>query len=46
MAAEDVIELYRQHATSEQYHNEFKTDMDLQQLPSCKFASKILCFFG
>ena len=24
MAAEDVIELYRQHATSEQFHSEFK----------------------
>jgi hypothetical protein len=29
MAEEDVIELYRQHATSEQFHSEFKTDLDL-----------------
>jgi hypothetical protein len=31
MAAEDVIELYRQHANSEQFHSEFKTDLDLER---------------
>jgi len=39
MPAEDVIELYRQHATSEQFHSEFKTDLDLERLPSGKFAT-------
>jgi len=42
MAAEDVIELYRQHATSEQFHSEFKTDLDLERLPSGKFATNAL----
>lgn len=41
-AAEDVIELYRQHATSEQFHSEFKTDLDLERLPSGKFATNAL----
>ena len=42
IAAEDVIELYRQHATSEQFHSEFKTDLDLERLPSGKFATNAL----
>jgi hypothetical protein len=33
-----VIELYRQHATSEQFHSEFKTDLDLERLPTGKFS--------
>jgi hypothetical protein len=39
---EDVDELYRQHATSEQFHSEFKTDLDLERLPSGKFATNAL----
>jgi hypothetical protein len=39
---EEVIELYRQHATSEQFHSEFKTDLDLERLPSGKFATNAL----
>ncbi len=42
MEPEDVIELYRQHATSEQFHSEFKTDLDLERLPSGKFATNAL----
>ena len=42
MAAADVIELYRQHATPEQFHSEFKTDLDLERLPSGKFATNAL----
>ena len=38
----EVIELYRQHATSEQFHSEFKTDLDLERLPSGKFATNTL----
>ena len=34
MAPEEVIGLYREHATSEQFHSEFKTDLDLERLPS------------
>ena len=42
MEPEDIIELYRQHATSEQFHSEFKTDLDLERLPSGKFATNAL----
>lgn len=37
-----IIALYRDHATSEQYHSEFKTDLDLERLPSGKFDSNDL----
>ncbi len=41
---EVVIELYKQHATSEQFHSEFKTDLDLVRLPSGKFETNKLVF--
>lgn len=31
-----VIERYRDHGTHEQFHSEFKTDLDLERLPSGK----------
>ena len=37
-----MIELYHQHGTSEQFHSEIKTDMDLERLPSGKFATNAL----
>ena len=37
-----VIELYCDHATSEQFHSEFKTDLDIERLPSGKFATNDL----
>ena len=33
----DVIALYADHGTHEQFHSEFKTDLDLERLPSGKF---------
>lgn len=39
---EEVIELYHQHGTSEQFHAELKTDLDLERLPSGKFAANAL----
>lgn len=42
LTPERVIELYCQHATSEQFHSEFKTDLDLERLPSGKFATNSL----
>ena len=39
---EDVIRLYREHGTCEQFHAELKTDMDLERLPSGKFATNAL----
>ena len=40
--AETIIELYRKHGTSEQFHSELKTDLDLERLPSGKFATNEL----
>jgi len=37
-----VIELYNDHGTSEQFHSEVKTDMDLERLPSGKFETNSL----
>jgi len=37
--AEQIRELYHAHGTSEQFHSEIKTDMDLERLPSGKFAT-------
>lgn len=37
VANEEVIVLYADHGTHEQFHSEFKTDLDLERLPSGKF---------
>ena len=37
-----IIELYCDHGTHEQFHSEFKTDMDLERLPSGKFDTNFL----
>ena len=42
LGAAQVIELYCNHATHEQFHSEFKTDMDLERLPSGKFDTNYL----
>lgn len=42
MSERDVIALYADHGTSEQFHSEFKTDMDLERFPSGKFATNSL----
>ena len=42
--AEKVIELYHDHATSEQFHSELKHDMDVERLPSGKFAVNRIVF--
>ena len=34
-----VITLYQDHGTHEQFHSEYKTDLDLERLPSGKFAT-------
>lgn len=39
---ETIMALYRDHGTSEQFHSEFKTDLDLERLPSGKFATNDL----
>ena len=37
-----IIALYCDHATHEQFHSEFKTDMGLERLPSGKFDTNSL----
>ncbi len=39
---EKIIRLYHAHGECEQFHSEVKTDMDLEQLPSGKFATNAL----
>lgn len=42
LSCEEVIALYCDHATHEQFHSEFKSDMDLERLPSGKFDTNYL----
>lgn len=39
---EEIIELYADHGTSEQFHSELKTDLDIERLPSGKFDTNAL----
>lgn len=39
---EQIIALYQDHGTHEQFHSEFKTDMGLERLPSGKFDTNYL----
>lgn len=41
-APDTVIRLYQEHGTMEQFHSEFKTDLDLERLPSGKLATNNL----
>jgi hypothetical protein len=41
---QEVIDLYKDHATHEQFHSESKTDMDLERLPSGKFDTNYLVY--
>lgn len=40
--AKEVISLYHDHGTSEQFHSEFKSDMGIERLPSHAFAANQL----
>lgn len=40
----EVIRLYHQHGEMEQFHSELKSDMDLEKLPSGKFATNTLIY--
>ncbi len=42
VSEEDIVQLYADHGTSEQFHSEFKTDLDIERLPSGKFATNAL----
>ncbi len=39
LSEKKVIALYADHGTSEQFHSEFKTDMDFERFPSGKFKT-------
>ena len=39
---EQIIALYQDHGTHEQFHSEFKSDMGLERLPSGKFDTNYL----
>jgi hypothetical protein len=39
---DEIIAMYRDHGTSEQFHSEIKSDMALERLPSGKFATNAL----
>lgn len=42
LADDEIIRLYHAHGECEQYHSEIKTDMDVERLPSGKFATNEL----
>ena len=42
LSPEEVIRLYHDHGTSEQFHSEIKSDMGLERLPSGHFSSNSL----
>ena len=42
LPAEEIIALYHDHGTSEQFHSEIKSDLGLERLPSCHFSSNSL----
>ncbi|MCP3924183.1 MAG: IS1380 family transposase, partial [Desulfobacterales bacterium] len=42
LSEKEIIALYSDHGTSEQFHSEFKTDMDLERFPSGKFETNSL----
>lgn len=38
LTEDQILKIYRDRGTSEQYHAEFKTEMDMERLPSGKFV--------
>ncbi len=42
LPSEEIIKLYHDHGTSEQFHSELKSDMDLERLPSGYFNTNSL----
>jgi hypothetical protein len=40
--AKTIFALYREHGTMEQFHSEIKSELDLERLPSGKFATNSL----
>ena len=44
LPAPEIARLYEDHGTSEQYHSEMKSELDLERLPSGKFKTNTLVF--
>ena len=42
LPSQKIIKLYQNHGLSEQFHSEFKSDLDLERLPSGKFSTNAL----
>ncbi|GKU80066.1 hypothetical protein L3i20_v244630 [Paenibacillus sp. L3-i20] len=42
VSEEQITDLYQDHATSEQFHSEIKSELDLERMPSGKFATNDL----
>ena len=42
LSPREVINLYHDHGTSEQFHSEIKSDLGLERFPSCHFGSNSL----
>ncbi len=42
LSDDEIIRLYHTHGECEQYHSEIKSDMDVERLPSGKFATNEL----
>jgi len=42
LGADEVIRLYNDRGTAEQFHSELKSDLDIERLPSGKFATNAL----
>ncbi len=42
LSDDEIIRLYHAHGECEQYHSEIKSDMDIERLPSGKFATNEL----
>lgn len=42
LSPDEVIHLYHDHGTSEQFHSEIKSDLGLERFPSCHFTSNSL----
>jgi hypothetical protein len=44
LPAPEIARLYEDHGTSEQFHSEMKSELDLERLPSGKFNTNALVF--
>ena len=42
VSEKEIIKLYEGHGLCEQFHSEFKSDLDIERLPSGKFATNAL----